>query len=371
MIWAASPPEVISGEIYAGAGAGPLLAAAGALNSLAAELGTTAAGWTSELAMLTGSAGWTGTGAAAAAAAAQTYIAWLTTTQAAVEQAATQASASAAAFETAYMSVATPAAIAANRAAYAAALAAMPFSAATVATLEAQYDAMWAQDVAAMGVYQASSLAASAVPALVSPTGTVNPISTAADTTAAAASTGSSASNIVTSLDGLIGTPAVANTINGAVNTGAWFTMNAIPTAVSLGHTLGAVPSIAVSDVVPADGAGVTEGLMVGSVSGGGIGMGGMGSVAGAASSASVGEASMVGKLSVPPGWSAAAPATSLASSAAPLQGSGWTAAAEAEPVTAMPGMPGAAAAAKGAGAYGSGPRYGFKPIVMPKQVVV
>ncbi|WP_254658222.1 hypothetical protein, partial [Mycobacterium avium] len=24
-----------------------------------------------------------------------------------------------------------------------------------------------------------------------------------------------------------------------------------------------------------------------------------------------------------------------------------------------------------GAGAYGSGPRYGFKPIVMPKQVVV
>ncbi|WP_423245783.1 PPE family protein, SVP subgroup, partial [Mycobacterium avium] len=58
-------------------------------------------------------------------------------------------------------------------------------------------------------------------------------------------------------------------------------------------------------------------------------------------------------------------------SSAAPLEGSGWTVASEAEPVTAMPGMPGAAAAAKGAGAYGSGPRYGFKPIVMPKQVVV
>jgi PPE-repeat protein len=72
----------------------------------------------------------------------------------------------------------------------------------------------------------------------------------------------------------------------------------------------------------------------------------------------------------VPAGWNAAAPA-SLASSAAPLEGSGWTAAAEAEPVTAMPGMPGAAAAAKGAGAYGTGPRYGFKPIVMPKQVVV
>ncbi len=92
----------------------------------------------------------------------------------------------------------------------------------------------------------------------------------------------------------------------------------------------------------------------------------------GAAASASVGEASAVGGLSVPASWSAAAPATSLASAAAPLEGSGWTVASEAaQPVSAMPGMPGMAAAAKGAGAYGAGPRYGFKPIVMPKQVVV
>lgn len=371
MSWAASPPEVISGAIYAGAGAGPLLAAAAALNSLATELGTTATGWTNELAMLTGSAGWTGTGASAATASAHTYISWLTTTQAEVEQAAAQATASAAAFETAYMSVASPAVITANRTAYAAALAAMPFSAATVATLEAQYDAMWAQDVAAMGVYQSTSLADSAVPALVGPDGSVNAISAAAPAaTAAATPAATSASSLFSSVDGFLGTPAVENTINGAVNTSAWFVMNAIPTAISLGHTLGSVPAIAVSDVVPADGAGITEGLMVGSFSGGG--MGGMGGLAGAASSASVGEATMVGKLSVPPGWSAAAtPATTLASSTAPLEGSGWTAAAEAQPVSAMPGMPGAAAAAKGAGAYGTGPRYGTKPIVMPKQVVV
>ena len=92
----------------------------------------------------------------------------------------------------------------------------------------------------------------------------------------------------------------------------------------------------------------------------------------GAAATAALGEASAVGGLSVPASWSAAAPAT-LASSAAPLEGSGWTVAAEAAeagPVGAMPGMPGAAAAAKGAGAY-AGPRYGFKPIVMPKPVVV
>ena len=69
------------------------------------------------MADLTAASGWTGTGAAAAAAAAQTYISWLMTTQAAVEQAAAQATASAAAFDAVYMAVATPAAIAANRAA--------------------------------------------------------------------------------------------------------------------------------------------------------------------------------------------------------------------------------------------------------------
>lgn len=374
MSWAATPPEVISGEIYAGAGAGPLTAAATALHSLASELETTATGWTNQIATWTAANGWTGTGAAAATAAAETYISWLNTTATEVTTAATQAAASAAAFTTAYGSVVSPALIATNRAAYAAALAAMPFSATTVATLEAQYETYWAQDVAAMGVYQSTSLANSALPALVGPDGSVNGISTASDTagTAAAADPASSTlSDLFNAYDGFVGTPAVSNAINGAVNTTAWWIGNTIPTAVSLGHTLGGVPSIAVSDVAPADGAGITEGLMVGSVSGGGMGMGGAGTLAGAASSASVGEAQMIGKLSVPPGWSAAATPATLASSTAPLEGSGWTAAAEAEPVTAMPGMPGAAAAAKGAGAYGAGPRYGTKPIVMPKQVCV
>ena len=150
------------------------------------------------------------------------------------------------------------------------------------------------------------------------------------------------------------------NTINGTVNTAAWWVMNAIPTAVSFGHTVGTVPSIpyALTDSVTPLAGGMVPGTMVGSVSRRGR-VGGLG------------EASAVGGLSVPAGWNAAAPATSLASSTAPLEGSGWTAAAEAEPIAAMPGMPGMAAAAKGAGAYGAGPRYGFKPIVMPKQVVV
>jgi PPE-repeat protein len=383
MSWAATPPEVIGAQIYGGAGITPLTNAAAALGALATELGTAATQWQSELNVLIGTTGWTGTGAAAAQAAAETYIAWLQTTATEVGQAATLAGNSAAAYGLVAtpafpgVGVVDPATVLANRTAQAALVASNVLGVNTmaIAALDTLYAEMWAQDVAAMGVYQSTSLASSALPALVGPDGSVTGISTASDTasdaTAAASSTGTAASSLFNSFDGFIGTPAVANTINGGVNTAAWFVMNAIPTAISLGHTLGSVPAIAVGDVVPADGAGITEGLMVGSVTGGGMGMGGVGGLAGAASSASVGEASMVGKLSVPPGWSATAAPATLASSTAPLEGSGWTAAAEAEPVSAMPGMPGAAAAAKGAGAYGTGPRYGTKPIVMPKQVVV
>ncbi|KKB98088.1 PPE family protein, SVP subgroup, partial [Mycobacterium nebraskense] len=316
MSWAAMPPEIISGEIYGGAGSGPLIATAGALTSLATELGTTAAGWESTMSALTAASGWQGTGAAAAAAAAQTYISWLSTLQAAVEEAAGQASASAAAFETAYMTVATPAAIAANRAAYAAAVAGLPLTATLVATLEADYEAMWAQDVAAMSVYQAASAGAGVLPPLVSVTGTINPAAdTAATTASTATSTASTASSTVsdlaTAVDGFLGTPAVFNSINGAVNTSAWFTMNTIPTAISLGHTLGAVQSIpfALTDSVTPLAGGMTQGTMVGSISGAGA-------------SAALGEASAVGGLSVPAGWNAAAKAGTLASSAAPLEGS-------------------------------------------------
>jgi PPE-repeat protein len=261
---------------------------------------------------------------------------------------------------------------------------------AAIAATEAQYAEMWVQDATMMSTYQAASMAAGVLQPVTPLTSAPNPAAPALQGAAVAnasanapvqaladafvfgppaingpnpinfAGTFPISSSLLQSIDGFLGTPSVFNAINGAVNTGAWFTMNAIPTAVSLGHTLGTVPAIpfALSDsVAPATGAGIIPGTMVGSVSG-------------AATSATMGEASAVGGLSVPGSWSAATPASSAAS-AAPLGGSGWTAAAEGEPVAAMPGMPGAAAAAKGAGAYGAGPRYGFKPIVMPKQVVV
>ncbi|OBG69946.1 MULTISPECIES: PPE family protein [unclassified Mycobacterium] len=378
--FAAIPPEITSSLMYAGAGAAPLMAAATAYANLAAEVSTTATQWESIISLLT-SEQWTGGGSAAAAAAAQPIIAYLTETSATLEQASAQAMASAAAYEAAFAATVPPPVIAANRTLLATLVATnfLGINSAAIAATEAQYAAMWAQDAAMMAAYQAASAAAGVLTPVTPLTSTTNPATAAAasSTALAADSTAGTAqalaapaaaaapslpfttNGILGSIDNFLGTPSVLNGINGAVNTAAWWVCNTIPTAVSLGHTLGSVPSIpfALTDSVTPLAGGMIPGTMVGSVSGAGA-------------SAALGEASAVGGLSVPAGWNAAAPA-SLASSTAPLEGSGWTAAAEAEPVAAMPGMPGMAAAAKGAGAYGAGPRYGFKPIVMPKQVVV
>ncbi|BBZ71607.1 PPE family protein, SVP subgroup [Mycobacterium paraseoulense] len=97
-----------------------------------------------------------------------------------------------------------------------------------------------------------------------------------------------------------------------------------------------------------------------------GGGMAGMGAMPMAAA----GQASLVGKLSVPPTW--AAPATPVVgTSAAPLETVGWTAAApQAGTGGIIPGMPGMGAAARNSAGFGA-PRYGVKPIVMPKPTAV
>jgi PE family/PPE-SVP subfamily C-terminal region len=97
-------------------------------------------------------------------------------------------------------------------------------------------------------------------------------------------------------------------------------------------------------------------------------GVGGMAGMGAMPMTAGVGQATMVGKLSVPPSWAGTvAPATS---SAAAVESVGWTAAApQAGPGTIVPGMPGMGAARNSAG-FGA-PRYGVKPIVMPKPTAV
>jgi PPE-repeat protein len=390
--FAALPPEINSALMYSGAGSGPLMAAATGWSNLGAELSTTATQWESIITTLT-TQQWAGAGSLAAAASAQHIISWLTTTAAAVEHAGAQATASAAAYEAAFTATVPPPVIAANRAQLAALVATnfLGINTAAIMATEAQYAEMWVQDAVTMYTYQAASAAAGILTPIAPASPSTNPAAPglqAAATTQAATSTpaqglGSIISglqsdlsglesefNSITTLDGTIpslaqwtSVPVIQNAIYNVGVTIAWWTGNMIGVFPTLGHLIATSPAGLtpfVDDVTPL-GAGLGIGTtLVGSTNGAGLGT---------AATAALGEASSVGGLSVPASWSAAAPAT-LVSSTAPLAGSGWTAATDevaGGPVAGM--MPGMAGAGKGAGAL-AGPRYGFKPTVMPKVLV-
>ena len=87
--------------------------------------------------------------------------------------------------------------------------------------------------------------------------------------------------------------------------------------------------------------------------------------------SAGMGQASSIGKLSVPPTWAAGDVGT-VTSAPAPLPSAGWTSPApQGASITTLPaGMPSVASAGRGGFGIGA-PRYGVKPTVMPKPTVV
>ncbi len=118
----ALPPEVNSGRMYVGAGSGPMLAAAAAWDSLAADLQAASASYGSTIQTLTVGP-WTGPSSMAMAAAATPYVAWINATGAQAELAASQAKVAAGAYETAFAAMVPPPVIAANRALLAALIA--------------------------------------------------------------------------------------------------------------------------------------------------------------------------------------------------------------------------------------------------------
>ncbi len=98
-----------------------------------------------------------------------------------------------------------------------------------------------------------------------------------------------------------------------------------------------------------------------------GGGMGGLGMMP----IAGMGQGTLVGQLSVPPSW--AGQVTPVAgTSTMPLRTVGWTGAApQAAGGMGMAGMPGmVTGAGRGSSGFGA-PRYGVKPIVMPKPAAV
>ncbi|MGH3562236.1 MAG: PPE family protein, partial [Mycobacterium sp.] len=186
MDFALLPPEINSARMYAGPGSGSLLAAAAAWDGLAAELGSAATSYQSVVSGLTGQ--WLGPASMAMSTAATPYVAWMNTTAAQAEQAATQAKAAATAYETAFVMTVPPPVIAANRAQLAALVATnfLGQNTPAIAATEAHYREMWAQDAAAMYGYAANSATAAQVTSFTPPPQNTNPAGLAGQANAVA-----------------------------------------------------------------------------------------------------------------------------------------------------------------------------------------
>lgn len=174
MDFALLPPEINSGRMYSGAGAGPLLAAASSWDALGAELNTAGLAYESVLTEL--SSGWAGPSAQAMAAAAAPYAQWMRTAAMQAEQTAIQARAAVSAYETAFAMTVPPPVIAANRSTLMTLIATnfLGQNSPAIAATEAHYYEMWAQDAGAMYGYAAGAAAAARLAPFTQPPRTTN-----------------------------------------------------------------------------------------------------------------------------------------------------------------------------------------------------
>ena len=330
MDFGALPPEINSARMYAGPGAGPMLAAAAAWDGLAAELDSTAASYGS---VVTGLAvGWQGPSSAAMAAAAAPYMGWMSTTATQAEQTAAQARVAVVAYETAFAATVPPPVIAANRALLMSLIATnfLGQNTPAITATEAHYAEMWAQDATAMFAYAGSSATASGVTPFTQPPQTTNPAAAGGQAAAVAHAVGSAAgghaqtlmstapqliSAVPQSLQSLASPVSVADppslvSLLGSL-TGPFSPFQLVGPGLT-GYLFSSEPTGLVSvggsvaelsqkvSALPAAGSG--ELLQ------GGLGSGTrvVGSTAGL--SADIGRASLVGRLSVPHSWASAAP---------------------------------------------------------------
>jgi PPE-repeat protein len=156
-------PEINSARMFSGAGSAPMLTAAVAWDGLASELGSAASSFSSVTSGLTAQA-WQGPASAAMTAAAAPYANWLNVAATQATGAAGQARAVAGAFEAARAATVHPLLVAANRNGLVQLVMSNLFgqNAPAIAAAEAEYEQMWAQDVAAMAGYHGGASAAAA-----------------------------------------------------------------------------------------------------------------------------------------------------------------------------------------------------------------
>jgi len=330
--FAALPPEFNSARMYAGPGAGPMLAAAAAWNGLAADLSSAATSYGSVVSGLT-SGPWVGPSSMAMLAAAAPYVAWMGATAEQAELAGAQAQAAAAAYAEAFAMTVPPLEIAANRAQLMMLVATNFFGQNTpaIAANWAHYFEMWAQDAAAMFGYAANSAAA---------TGKVTPFNPAPQTT---------------NLAGLAAQGAAGAYTGASTGAGVRSTLSQLVSLVP--HALTSLSSPGSSASSTSGLSGILSGLVGGSSSAGASTSTGLGGVlTGTASGFSMGglEQGLLTEFAMVPAWFAMNIGTGVLD---PLMGTpiadGFQAAAT--PAAAAPDVAGAAGAAEAAVGSGVG----------------
>jgi PPE-repeat protein len=365
--FAALPPEINSGRMYAGPGPGSMLTAATAWQSLAEELSSVAANYGSILSTLT-SGPWTGASSMSMAAAAAPYVTWLSVTGDQAQQAAAQAAAAAGAYETAYAATVPPPLIAANRSLLAALVATNILGQNTPAIMstEALYAEMWAQDASAMYGYAGASATASQVTPFTTPPQTTNPGGVAGQLAAAAQSAGtsggtdvetlmSSGPQLISSTPGALQSLSAPQTLSGLATTAtdtssssssATSLLNELSTPMKFASmpmsmlsklfTAGSTATAAKAATTAANELGAAQSAGIGSGTGALTlsGFGGLGQSMPAVS-AGMGQATTAGALSVPTAWTGAATPAAGFATGTPLGG-----AVPVAPAGAHPGVP-------------------------------
>ena len=417
MDFGALPPEVNSARMYAGPGPGSMLSAASAWDGLATELRSTASSYGSVITELTDES-WVGPSSTAMAAAATPYVAWLNAAAEGAEQTAAQAKSAASAYQAAFGMMVPPPLIAANRAQLASLTATNLFGLNTpaIATTEAQYGEMWAQDATAMYGYAGNSAAASTLTAFTAPPSTTNQggvaSQAAAVTQAAGTSTGAGVQSTLSQLTSAVPTalqnlasPAASSTslttvlsdiesalgLTSSSTTGPLANLSNLLSDELPGFSLGGTLTGLVTDyaylpgfmgiflandaIAPAMGTVVAQAMATPAAAGaaaaplaGGAaaaaagGALGSGFAGGAGGLAALGQAASVGTLSVPQGWGwAATPQAAMMGGvplASALPGANLTGATSGLPLAAglpmMGGLPRAAGVAAAAGVGGA-----------------
>jgi PPE-repeat protein len=406
----AYPPEINSGLMYTGPGSGPMLAASAAWGALADDLFSTAVSYGSVISDLT--SWWLGPSSASMAAAATPFVAWISSTAAQAEQAAAQAMAAVAAYEAAFAMTVPPAVIAANRALLLMLIATNFFGQNTPAIMatEAHYVEMWAQDATAMYGYAGAAAAASTLTSFTAPVETTNPTglgALAAAVTQAAGTSAGTGMQVVSPLTSAVSTPlssALSTPLTSAALPSAAEALASTATTSSTSTTpLSSLTALSSSSTAVTSGTSLVSGIaspasMVGSAGsvmnslgtttsafgkgfqvfgsalnpglGSEVGAFGSTGMGGTAVTASAGRAAALGALSVPQGWTSAAPAFSQVPSAMPAASEVGAAAPVAPGTPAGPlGAPMANTAPRGGASSPLAARYNVRPAITQRPV--